>query len=155
MDDKEKQLIDFFAKILLISEKCKRKEPFNAFLSFGVNSQEVMHSKFIAMLLNPKGVHKHADKFLKLFLNQLQIDGFDYNGATVKCEKIANGRRRIDIAIWNHTQFLVIENKLGANDRDNQLRDYYNFALAEKKSDENVFVIYLTKYGISPSNNSL
>jgi hypothetical protein len=154
MDDKEKQLQNFFNEIQEISEKCKRKEPFNAFLSFGVNRQEVMHSKFIAMLLNPKGAHKHADKFLKLFLNQLQMDGFDYNGATVKCEKGANGRRRIDIAIETTNQIIIIENKIWASDQSRQIVDYYNFATT-KKVDENVFMIYLTPYGHSPSEDSL
>ncbi len=50
---------------------------------------------------------------------------------------------------------IIIENKIEANDQDNQLSDYYDFGLelCENKS-ENVYLIYLTPYGRLPSDNS-
>jgi hypothetical protein len=140
-------------EIKKLSNKYKRDKQFNAFTTFGVNEKENMHSRFIAMLLNPKGDHKCDDRFLDLFLKQLEINNFNLDGLKVECEKDAKGRR-IDIAIWNPTHFLLIENKLWASDQDNQLRDYYNFAIKNTKNNDNVFIIYLTPYGAMPSEIS-
>ena len=140
-------------EIKKLSNKYKRDKQFNAFTTFGVNEKENMHSRFIAMLLNPNGDHNFGNRFLELFLKQLEINNFNSSGLKVECEKDAKGRR-IDIAIWNPTHFLLIENKLWASDQDNQLRDYYNFALKNAKSEDNVFIIYLTPYGAMPSEIS-
>lgn len=142
-----------FKEISNLNEKHKKEDLFNGFVSFGIRADETKHSKFIANLLNPKGNHKQGDKFLKLFLEQVEITDFNLKGLDVKCEKDAKGRR-IDIAIWNKTQFLVIENKFWAGDQDNQLRDYYNFALKQAKA-ENIIMLYLTPYGKLPSPDSL
>ncbi|GEM_PF-4461201 len=143
-----------FKEISNLKEKHKKEDLFNGFMSFGVGADETKHSKFIGNLLNPKGSHKQGDKFLNLFLKHLEITDFNFDGLNVECEKYADGRY-IDIAIWNKTQFIVIENKFWASDQDNQLRDYYNFALTHTKNKfENVFMLYLTPYGRQPFDNS-
>jgi len=153
MEEYEQQ--HFFDKIQEINEDCKEKELFNAFLTIGVTSQEVMHSKFIGMLLDTNAEHKQKDKFLKLFLKQICIDDFQLSNVKVKCEKCADNRRRMDITLENNcNQIIIIENKVRAGDQDRQLIDYYGYALKEKKK-EDVFMIYLTPYGQAPSAKSL
>lgn len=146
--EKYDQLLE---EIQLLSEKCKKREPFNAFLSIGVRSQEVMHSKFIALLLNPEGEHKHKNEFLNRFLKQIEVSDFNTSKTKVKCEKNASGRR-IDIVIENPTQIIIIENKVWAIDQENQLFDYYKYGIETGKE---VFMIYLTPYGHDPSNRSM
>ena len=143
-----------FTEINNLKEKHKEDDLFNGFVSFGIGANETKHSRFIGMLLNPKGSHKQKDKFLRLFLKQLEITDFAFENINIECEKQAK-RRRIDIAIWNKTHFIVIENKFWARDQNNQLRDYYNFALnCSKNIEENVLILYLTPYGSKPSMNS-
>lgn len=151
---------DFFEEIKALKEKCKREETFNAFQLLGVNEKETMHSRFIGMLLDPKGKHNQGDKFLQLFLqqivdektNQLIISDFKTEGASVLLERSANSRR-IDISIENTktNHFIIIENKIWAGDQDRQLVDYYNWA----KVGRTVYMIYLTPYGKKPSDISL
>ena len=149
----------FLVEIQKLSNKHKREKTFNALTTFGVNDKETMHTRFLAMLLNPKGEHNFGDRFLELFLKQPDIDEqicikSEFKDINVKCEKTADGRY-IDIALWNKIQFIVIENKFWAGDQDNQLRDYYNFALKHSKSEvENVLMLYLTPYGRKPTENS-
>ena len=157
----EKNEIDvLLTEIKKLSNKHKRDKTFNAFTTLGVNAKETMHTRFIAMLLNPKGEHNFGDRFLKLFLEQLGIDNqisikSELKDINVECEKQTDKGRWIDIALWNKTQFIVIENKFWAGDQDNQLRDYYNFALKHSKNNaENVLMLYLTPYGSMSSVNS-
>jgi hypothetical protein len=140
-----------FSKIEELRIKCKKEDPFNAFLTIGVNKQEVMHSQFIAMLLNPKGEHKHGAKFLELFLQKLEIKEFVTKNAIVSIEKYAQGRR-FDISIESQNQLIIIENKVWAIDQPRQLIDYYNYGIG---TGNKVFMIYLTPYGRLPSDDSL
>ena len=143
-----------FKEISKLKEIHKKEELFNGFMSFGVGADETKHSRFIANLLNPKGSHKQGDKFLNLFLKHLEITDFNLDGLKVECEKDAKGRR-MDIALWNKTHFMVIENKFWAADQDNQLRDYNNSALKHLKNPEDkVLMLYLTPYGRQPFGNS-
>lgn len=48
-------------------------DDFNVFSFLKLQTDEVrVHSRFIAGLLNPKGMHHNKGTFLRLFLNQLQ-----------------------------------------------------------------------------------
>ena len=47
-------------------------EQFNIFSILYLNSKELIHSKFIGYLLNPKGQHQQNDLFLNLFLDYLK-----------------------------------------------------------------------------------
>ena len=156
----ENEIDEFLAEIRKLGDIHKRDKTFNAFTILGVNEKEIMHARFIAMLLNPKGEHNCGDRFLKLFLEQLSKDTqfsvkSELNDFKVECEKRTDKGLWIDIALWNKTQFIVIENKVWVSDQDNQLRDYYNFALMHSKNEvENVLMLYLTPYGSNPSKNS-
>ena len=122
---------------------------------------ENSHSEVIATLLNPKGEHKHGDVFLKLFLEEFLKD--DDDNTIVNCEDLskvfvkteygANEQRRIDIFIKiDEKTCIIIENKIDAHDQKNQLHDYIMHA---KKTYTNIHTIYLTKYGVEASKESL
>jgi len=146
-----KEFEDIFRIVKKLKHEYKKQEDFNVYDAIGFNTQEVMHSKFIALLLNPRGVHKAGNRFLNLFLSQIGLQGFKIDNAFVSTEKRA-GKRRIDIAIENDDSILIIENKIWHNDSPCQLEDYYKYC---KKSKGNVEVMYLTPYGHRPSAESL
>jgi len=145
----ELKLLDDVKKL---RKKYEREKDFNVFDAIRFRSQEVMHSKFIATLLDPKGQHKMGTYFLEKFLDKMGYSGFKPYNVKIKTERRA-GKRRIDIAIENIDTILIIENKLEAKDLPEQLEDYYKFC--KKNTVKKVEVLYLTRYGHKPSEYSL
>ena len=68
------------------SKSLNKGDLFNIFGIIGKSSDEVkIHSKFLAMLLNPKGKHGCGDAFLRTFCKTTSIDisRFDLDKAEV------------------------------------------------------------------------
>jgi hypothetical protein len=136
-------------------------ENFNIFDILNIKLEESTHSNFIAMLLDPDGVHGRDNIFLKYFLEIIgrntkreDISGFSIENATVQTEfsigpidKECEHGGRIDIAISNNKNKIFIENKIYAPDQKHQLRRYKN-SCADAK------IIYLTPDGRKPGNES-
>lgn len=139
-------------------QKLKENDSFNLFEILRKRNDEVnLHSKFISELLSPKGSHGQGVVFLKLFLNYLSIEGYVVNEKSIveseryigeiNEEKTEGGR--VDIIIENiQDNSIIIENKIDANDQENQLLRYYNY-----KPDSIIY--YLTLFGNEPSDYSL
>jgi hypothetical protein len=134
-------------------------ENFNIFDVLNIKSDESTHSNFIAMLLNPDGVHGRGNIFLKYFLeiidpDQKDISDFSVENVTVQTEfsigpidKECEHGGRIDIAIFNNKDTIFIENKIYAPDQKRQLKRY-------KNSCPNAKIIYLTLDSREPDNES-
>ena len=137
-------------------EDCrKRGEYFNVFNILNLEANETRtHSAFIAELLNPKGDHGLEDAFLKVFLDVLNLNdfAFDTKSAEVqveyhiglKNEDVTKGGR-IDIQITSNGKAILIENKIYADDQENQLIRYFNYG--EEKYGKNFRLLYLTLSG--------
>ncbi len=137
--------------------RLSRGECYNVFKVLGLFSEEVAcHSPFIAELLNPKGSHGLGDKSLKAFLKQANIsedyinkenfnpkDNLERDIGKINADKTEGGR--IDIIIEDGCHALIIENKIYAEERENQLLRYSNYA--KKKFNGGFEMIYLTLYG--------
>lgn len=145
------ELDELLKKVSYLKDKYKDKEVFNLLHSVGFRSQEIMHSKFIATMLDPKGLHGMRNQNLKFLFDRLGIIGFKTEQAKVEIEQSA-GNRRIDIKINIGNDVVIIENKVWAKDQDRQLADYYT---ACKTGTNRVEVIYLTIDGKKPTKNSL
>lgn len=145
------ELDELLKKVSYLKDKYKDKEVFNLLHSVGFRSQEIMHSKFIATMLDPKGLHGMRNQNLKFLFDRIGIIGFKTEQAKVEIEQSA-GNRRIDIKINIGNDVVIIENKVWAKDQDRQLADYYT---ACKTSTNRVEVIYLTIDGKKPTKNSL
>lgn len=141
-------------------------ENFNVFNILRLDEKELMHSAFIANLLNAKGNHGQKDVFLKLFINEIkglfseseskEIILAEFNTSqSFSIEEEHIGRvdyelgvgGRIDIVVKSGRQQILIENKIGAGDQEAQLFRYYNHY---KESP----IIYLTPFGDEPSDGS-
>lgn len=119
------------------------------------------HTPILTDLLNPQGSHGQGDVFLKLFLTVcFEKDlGFmsEASGTVVteekyigrvNCEQASGGR--IDIFLESSKgELLAIENKINANEQDQQLQRYLNYV---GRAKENGRVIYLTLDGQEPSS---
>lgn len=142
-----KDLNEILDHISDLQVKNRNKEFYNVFHSLGFRTQETMHSKFIASLLNPKDQHGMKHDFLNHFLKIINPE-FKIKNVSVRTEKPANGRR-IDITIENNDSIIIIENKIFAKDQYLQLEDYYGTCKVRYKT---VDLIYLTPFGIMPSD---
>lgn len=141
-------------------EKTKRGENFNVFKTLGLATDEVrLHSSFLAELLNSRGTHGLANKYLDAFMQIVIKDKdfeFDSTNATVEVEKVIGYKTeseggRIDIVITDRNEnAIIIENKINAGDQECQLLRYHNWG-KNKKSHK---LVYLTKEGNEPSETS-
>lgn len=121
---------------------------FNLFQVLGIGHYEVKtHSPILAELLNPKGRHGQGAVFLDLFLTKLDIDKTAFNPVSTRVEteryigpKTETTGGRIDIVVEDGIRRrILIENKINADDQENQLLRYHNY-------DRNADLIYLTLF---------
>jgi hypothetical protein len=131
-------------------------EHFNIFQILGIGRLEVAtHSPMLAEFLNPKGHHGQGAAFLRLFIEQFDIHNFEAESdtATMKLEYhvgpvTEKSGGRIDIVVKDGKGgIILIENKIGAGDQDNQMKRYREF-------DPKAHLFYLTLDGREPSNLS-
>ena len=126
-------------------------ENFNIFKILGIGHYEVRtHSPILGDLLNPNGSHGQGDTFLRLFIDQLDIEDFEPASARVELEhhigpKTENSGGRIDIVIYDGKGHAIfIENKIYADDQEKQLQRY-----RERNAKAHLF--YLTLQGDLPA----
>lgn len=145
-----------------LSENNKHGFNFNIFKVINAISDETLvHSAFIAELLDPKGSHGQGDFFLKELLFQIGIheENFSTSKAFVITEYhigfLSNDEPtggRIDILIRDiNDNIIAIENKIYASDQEWQLLRYYN----NFPNKEKLHLLYLTLDGKDPNTNSI
>jgi PD-(D/E)XK nuclease superfamily len=136
---------------------------FNVFEAIGFIGREVMHSRFLAFLLDPKRNHGLGDLFLEGFLRKCtespdgsslslgDLQGGDLEQTTVRTE-VHTGDGRIDILLLNETMkwAMIVENKVWSSERAGQLDKYYGFT-KKTYSDWQILGVYLTPFGSLPS----
>jgi len=131
-------------------------EKFNIFNLLNLSGNELSHSKIIATLLDQKGMHGKDNKFLELFLSCIGIKDYSINNVITETEKfigpISDDNTkggRIDILLKDeNSKQIFIENKIYANDGENQLLRY-------NKYDPKADLLYLTLDEREPSENSI
>ncbi len=149
---------------LLIKEdeglNAKTGRNFNIFSILKLSTKELIHSAFIAELLNPRGSHGRKDQFLKLFLDQCQLDRtrlMPTEGWDVKTEASigfidvsgeSGGRIDVLLQSGNNKDFIIIENKIYAQDQENQLIRYRN-------RYPNASILYLSLFDSEPHTVSI
>lgn len=132
-----------------------------------IYTDEIMLSRMIADLLNPKGEHAQGDLFLNLFLSQFsEIPDFEQLNipqARVSTEVLtfrSQTQRRMDIYIeipylYSSKRFgLCIENKPYAADQENQLADYAK-ELELLHPEQHWHIVYLSGSDNDPSTFSV
>ena len=115
-----------------------------------LETKEVKHSKFIASLLDPKGLHYQGDLFLREFINACGISDF---GLDTSNAQVFREYENIDIYITDGNKHIIIENKLWTSDHDEQIARYIQAIVNEQKEQkeqneiyERILVLYLTPF---------
>lgn len=110
---------------------------FNIFDAVNMGRHEIRHSRFLACLLDPSQPHGLDDRFLKATIlaaannrddppiSKLQLAIADCTNSRVYSER---DHFDISIEVPSLKLLFVIENKIGAEERKNQLFDYRNTA---------------------------
>lgn len=125
---------------------------------------EATLSRFIALLLEPNGVHGQGKVFLEKFVEtlnkclkekgvgSLMKNVSEIGNAKVETEHSTDKGRRIDIFIDLPNFVIGIENKIRAGDQKDQLKDYNEYLKNKRKS---YLLIFLTCDGREPSEWSI
>lgn len=146
-----------------IKQEEEKGECFNVFSALQLSSDEVrLHSRLLAVLLNPKAKHGLGDKFLKSFLLAIGLPQDYISDCKEPMVERSVGEvtdttgGRIDIILEDGKQknVVIIENKIYANDQPNQLLRYHNYG-KEQFGEHNFKLIYLTLDGCEASDSSL
>lgn len=118
---------------------------------------ENQHSNILAFLIDPNEKHNHkeyGDSFLEV-LKKKGLKLHDDSVGLVIREDTTDELRRIDLLINTTSDTIIIENKIGADDQQNQIEDYLSSHENFVGSSENIFVVYLTPFGKEPSEKSI
>ena len=101
---------------------------FNVFSALGVSRKELVHSGFLAFLLDPLARHDQGDRLLRSFLRRLSIEvpvNVNLARSSVVREYTLGQYGRLDIAVFLPNGGIVgIENKVDAPDREGQVFGY-------------------------------
>ena len=137
------------------AEKRKKTDAdFNIFRVCRVDHYETIHSAILAEWINPNGSCVLAESFLRALFRKLDIAyPFNFQAYRVHTEFIITDKRRIDILIEDGTYAVVIENKIYADDQNNQLNDYSTYLKRQYRSECSM-LYYLTLQGHDPSEYS-
>lgn len=131
----------------------ERLESFNMFDALNASNQEIKHSNFLAWIFNPKANHGQKTEFLAALIalikeqaNTAAVGSITKAGlSSVRVEPEYKGisPKRIDLVLVfeKAEQVLVIENKIHASQRRNQLTDY-----REKIENDPAFAGYRKTY---------
>ncbi|TWO17316.1 hypothetical protein ZA02_01285 [Campylobacter lanienae] len=121
-----------------------------------LEAKEIKHSKFIASLLDPKGLHYQGDLFLNKFIEVCGIDDF---GLDTLNSQVYREYKNIDIYITDGNKHIIIENKIwNAYDQDKQIYRYIETIKKENSllDNDGILVLYLTpNFDKTPSQESL
>jgi hypothetical protein len=143
-------------------EKNKTSEGFNFFKVLGIETRETYHSKFIAELLNPNGLHNCKKLFLNVFLDllsdELRISIENNSAGSVITERFLgeipadySKGGYVDIYLKVNQQVFLVENKINAGDQQNQIIRYHQHKIEEKDNYSSCHILYLTLDGKCPT----
>lgn len=136
---------------------------FNVFRILHIErKEEKLHSRFIAELLNPRGLHGQRDRFLKLFLDvareadqshPLRAPGSTSEEWQVTTEECVIQSDRLDIVLrcTNPKYIMVIENKVDAREQQEQLSRYSKWLEEQARLFPVKDMVFLTPSGRLPS----
>lgn len=141
------------SKVRLLEQIKARKGRFNLFTTLLSPSDENrLHSRFIHYLLNPTANHDCGDLFLQCFFQVLAEQFNEYEWSGILSRKFRYGRveqptqysRKIDIYLEFNGGRIAIENKIWAQEQENQIRDY---GLYVRSNDTSNLLFFLTLDG--------
>ncbi len=111
---------------------------FSLFQFFSIGENKI--SQVLAFFLDINQNHGQGDIFLKEFIKTFYEKDIEIKQIENVCEKVITKNRRIDVYIELKDLTIAIENKIWADDQNNQLRDYSNFLEKNLKVITNCYI---------------
>lgn len=132
--------------------EARRQRPFNLFTVLRTSTDEVnLHSRFLHALLEHRQSPSGKPENLSDFLCQVvRVPEFDLAHVRVSRED-----NNIDLLIADGRQAVVIENKILARDREQQLQRYHQHLVGLGYQPSSIKLVYLTLDGREPSGQSI
>ncbi|CAA0199509.1 PD-(D/E)XK nuclease family protein [Tenacibaculum maritimum] len=124
---------------------------FSLFQFFTIGENKI--SQVLAYFLDENQNHGQGNIFLKEFVRTFYDKEIEVIQLENICEKIIKDNRRIDIYIKLKGLTIAIENKIWADDQNNQLKDYSTYL--EQQSKGSYLLLYLNPYGSEPKSKSI
>lgn len=124
---------------------------FSLFQFFSIGENKI--SQVLAYFLDVNQNHGQGDIFLKEFVKTFFDKEIEIYQLENECEKTILENRRIDIYIKLKNLTIAIENKIWADDQNNQLKDYSTYL--ENKTNGNYSLLYLSPFGLEPKEKSI
>jgi hypothetical protein len=167
--NKVESLLDIVNEKIIIYDEIKADlnknyamdfNPIEIFFPLGENKL----SQILYFFLNPYERHYQQEIYLKAFLeyldsyHKLNLGGDFKQIIHIQTEQPIDDNRRLDIyltysTIDGETSCIAIENKIWAQDQENQIIDYSSFL--GKQKFKNHLLLYLTPHGSNPSTFSI
>ena len=128
-----------------------------------VKNSSLLHNIFkIKFKYNDKEINFAKDFSEYIIKEKLKNESVNINSEVESYNELyasSESWRRIDLLIKADNFEIIIENKIWADDRKDQLKDYYNSRVKENKNNDkikdNIFIVYLTRDGGKPSGISI
>ncbi len=133
MNSNENSLLELLDAVTVFEQRHELVDTFNFFEAVGMARQEIRHSRFLAFLLNPLAPHGLGEYFLRSLLDTVMkaadspvMSRLDVMLADLKMAEVYTERDHFDITVWLPKQelLMVIENKVGASESNQQLSKY-------------------------------
>ncbi len=148
-----------------IKDREEHEDNFNLFDLMCNRYDEVnLHSRFLSILLDPRGSHKMKDTFVRLFAEKLNLP-FEYSISSLEVypnEKDTHEHKKIDILLIDRKfkSAIIIENKIGARDSNHedegQIERYYRIITQDEGiPSESTSVVYLSIDRDGPTDESV
>lgn len=154
--DNESLSVDGFLSDIDVKQFQKESErQFNVFSLCGVDHYELWHSKIIAHFLSPQGAHGFGMKFLSAFAQYFELGEYSDNvivrtEVSARTSDVNFGRFDILIEDYQTKTVCIIENKIFATERSDQLMKYDEWLKRKETADWNTHLVFLTLDGRTP-----
>lgn len=157
----EKALTNFLLDIDCLQELSKWSDKFNIFDVLKASRNEIRHSNMLAWLLDANENHGLGDNYLRHFFQNLiqeteiKDDIFKFMLMDFYSFSVYREWKNIDIMLLSEEEkvVIVIENKIGSHEHDNQLVRYEKIIQDEYPLYKKIF-IYLTPDGDEPTSDN-
>jgi len=138
--------------LISIYQKEKSELPYHINIVDLLRANENAHSRIFAELLKQNNHNKYD--ILESFYNYLQTINFNFDKKPIN-PQITSEKDRIDLLILDTDYAIIIENKIhGASDQSEQLARYIDNVKSKGIKESQIWVIYLTRDGNEPENQS-
>lgn len=133
----------------------KSKLPYHVNVIDELGAGENAHSRILLRLLGYKkdGQYPVLIHFMDFLKNK--YPGFNFSHQILQ-PVITSELHRIDVLINDESYAIIVENKIhNAEDQQEQLLRYIEKVRSFNVKDENIYVIYITRHGDPPDENSI